>query len=84
MRLCFAQLLSAVAHMHALGIAHRDIKLENLLLEIPGDITNIRIVDFGLAFGHQGSGCKPLEMHTICGTPHYIAPEIITVRCTSK
>lgn len=76
-RQCFKQLLSGVAYMHAHGVAHRDIKLENLLLEKPGDITNIIIVDFGLAFRHQGSNL--LEMDTICGTPHYIAPEIIEV-----
>ena len=75
---CFAQLLAGVSYLHAHGIAHRDLKLENLLLETPGDITHIRIVDFGLAKGHVEQSY--LEMDTICGTPHYVAPEVIAVR----
>lgn len=42
-------LLDAVAHMHAHGISHRDLKLENLVLARPGDVTSVTIVDFGLA-----------------------------------
>jgi serine/threonine protein kinase len=80
-RQCFAQLLSGVTHMHMHGVAHRDIKLENLLLEKAGDITQIRIVDFGLAKGHVG--VSPLEMKTVCGTPYYVAPEVIAVRGSS-
>ena len=79
-RKCFRQLLEGVAYIHEHGIAHRDIKLENLLLETPGDISRMRIVDFGLAKGHVG--VELLQMATICGTPDYVAPEIIKVRGT--
>jgi serine/threonine protein kinase len=75
---CFVQLLSGIAYLHEQGVAHRDIKLENLLLDKKGDISHIRIVDFGLAKGHVEQNY--LQMDTICGTPHYVAPEIIAVR----
>ena len=44
-RLWTAQIVSAVAYMHQLGVAHRDLKLENLLLT--GDLSAIKICDFG-------------------------------------
>jgi serine/threonine protein kinase len=77
-RLCFQQLLQGVAYIHSHSITHRDLKLENLLLERPGDISRIRIVDFGLAKGRTSGNL--LDMDTVCGTPGYVAPEIIAVR----
>ena len=58
------------------GVVHRDLKLENLLLVSAEDISKIKIADFGLAK-------KALEsaMETVCGTPQYVAPEVIQVRC---
>ena len=56
-------------HLHEKGIVYRDIKPENLLLDKDG---YIKMVDFG--FAKQISG----PTYTICGTPDYIAPEIIT------
>jgi len=44
-----AGLLSAVAALHAAGIAHRDIKLDNILLARPGDLASVKLGDFGLA-----------------------------------
>jgi serine/threonine protein kinase len=76
-RLCFQQLLEGVAYIHSHNIAHRDLKLENLLLERPGDISRIRIVDFGLAKGK--TGVSLLDMDTILGTPGYLAPEVVEV-----
>ena len=46
-RAIFWQLLLGVQHLHSLGIVHRDLKLENLLLERQGDIASVKIVDFG-------------------------------------
>ena len=54
---------------------HRDLKLENLLLTTPEDITHVKIADFGLAKKAAESA-----MNTICGTPQYVAPEVIQVR----
>lgn len=48
-RVCFGKLLSALGYLHEQKIAHRDLKLENLLLVDSSDITNIKLADFGLA-----------------------------------
>lgn len=70
----FTQLVSAVGYMHSKGVAHRDIKPENILLSSSG---YLKLADFGLAtlFSHRGSQklCT-----TLCGSPPYIAPEVIT------
>ena len=65
------QLLGALAHIHSSNIAHRDIKPENIMLSDQGEI---KLVDFGLSKITKGKG-KFLK--TMCGTPYYIAPEII-------
>jgi serine/threonine protein kinase len=62
----------------ARNIAHRDLKLENLLLAAPGDITRVRIADFGLAKRADHA------LTTICGTPQYVAPEVLQVRRAGK
>ena len=56
------------------GVVHRDLKLENLLLTIENDISKLKIADFGLAKKAQEAA-----MNTICGTPQYVAPEVIQV-----
>jgi len=58
-------------------VAHRDLKLENLLLAAPGDISAIKIADFGLA---KKATRADGVLDTICGTPQYVAPEVIAVR----
>ncbi|KAJ2093691.1 serine/threonine protein kinase [Coemansia sp. RSA 986] len=69
------QLLLAIRHLNRLGIVHRDIKLENILLEDKQSL-RIKLADFGLAkiVGEQ------MFMKTVCGTPMYVAPEVLTVR----
>eukprot|EP01114_Cavostelium_apophysatum_P015421 TRINITY_DN4193_c0_g1_i3.p1 TRINITY_DN4193_c0_g1~~TRINITY_DN4193_c0_g1_i3.p1 ORF type:complete len:442 (+),score=128.56 TRINITY_DN4193_c0_g1_i3:262-1587(+) len=68
----FIQMLDAVAYLHRRGIAHRDLKPENILLATRGS-NKIKITDFGLA------RIVPERemMTTLCGTPQYVAPEII-------
>lgn len=67
--------LEGLQYLHERGIAHRDLKPENLLYYHPGEKSKILITDFGLsAFRKTGSEF----MKTICGTPEYIAPEVIS------
>lgn len=73
-RTIFKQLIGGVKYMHDIGIVHRDLKLENLLLAKKGDIHSIKIADFGLAKKQAQA-----QLSTICGTPQYVAPEVIRV-----
>jgi len=67
------QLLSAVSHLHERGIAHRDIKLQNILLEKVGDRkAQVKLIDFGYASRFIGA----CPMRTVCGTPYTTAPEV--------
>jgi calcium/calmodulin-dependent protein kinase I len=64
----------AIAHIHKIGIVHRDLKPENLLyLNKDGD-SPIKITDFGLAKFRPNNS---VDMHTACGTPGYVAPEVL-------
>ncbi|KAL4234988.1 Serine/threonine-protein kinase H1 [Mactra antiquata] len=65
--------LEGVDYLHGLGIAHRDLKPENLLYYHPGHDSKIMITDFGLSATIKGENM----MRTTCGTPEYIAPEIL-------
>ncbi|XP_042484070.1 CBL-interacting serine/threonine-protein kinase 24 isoform X2 [Macadamia integrifolia] len=68
----FQQLIDAVDYCHSKGVYHRDLKPENLLLDSQG---NLKISDFGLsALPQQGVGL----LHTPCGTPNYVAPEVLS------
>jgi len=77
----FAQLLDAVRVAHCLGIAHRDLKLENVLLcGKPGepDATRIKLIDWGLAHQHKmehGLVVKEV-LKSRCGSRSYMAPEV--------
>ncbi|RZB56416.1 CBL-interacting protein kinase 24 isoform B [Glycine soja] len=70
----FQQLIDAVDHCHRKGVYHRDLKPENLLLDAYG---NLKVSDFGLsALTKQGADL----LHTTCGTPNYVAPEVLSNR----
>ncbi len=69
------QLASAIAAAHAAGVVHRDLKPENILLASPTDDTSLKIADLGFAKIAQG---KNMMLTTPCGTPGYVAPEVIS------
>ncbi|EHH28621.1 hypothetical protein EGK_19093 [Macaca mulatta] len=64
-----------IRYLHALRITHRNLKPENLLYYHPGAESKILITDFGLA--HSGNKSGDWTMKTLCGTPEYIAPEVL-------
>lgn len=69
----FQQLISAVDYCHSRGVCHRDLKPENLLLDENG---NLKVSDFGLSALAESKRQDGL-LHTTCGTPAYVAPEVI-------
>lgn len=89
-RLCiFKQLIQGLNYLHSNGIAHRDVKLENLLITKE---SKLKITDFGVsevfagihpglrsAGGHCGKSMQEVRLCApgICGSPPYIAPEVI-------
>ncbi|CAH3110770.1 unnamed protein product [Porites lobata] len=72
-KLLFYQMLVAVKYLHEQGITHRDLKPENVLLASEKNETVVKITDFGLSkvVGEQSL------MKTLCGTPSYLAPEVL-------
>ena len=68
----YQQLISGIEYMHEMGIAHRDLKLENILLNHKKDI---KIIDFGLSNSYDKNADELL--HSSCGSPCYAAPEMI-------
>ena len=66
----FKQIIEGIGYIHSKNIVHRDIKLDNILLDNKG---HIKIADFGV-----GKYAKPgVTLYDQCGTPAYIAPEIL-------
>ncbi|KAK7275423.1 hypothetical protein RIF29_16539 [Crotalaria pallida] len=70
----FQQLINAVDYCHSRGVYHRDLKPENLLLDSSGVL---KISDFGLSTYSQQ---EDELLRTACGTPNYVAPEVINDR----
>ncbi|KAL6042056.1 hypothetical protein STEG23_022046 [Scotinomys teguina] len=77
--LVIQQVLSAVKYLHENGIVHRDLKPENLLYLTPEENSKIMITDFGLSKMEQNG-----VMSTACGTPGYVAPEVLAQKPYSK
>ncbi|KAK6929556.1 NAF domain, partial [Dillenia turbinata] len=72
----FQQLLSAVGFCHSRGVYHRDLKLENILLD---ENETLKVSDFGLSALVESKHQDGL-LHTTCGTPAYVAPEVLSNR----
>ncbi|KAK1788301.1 hypothetical protein P4O66_016744 [Electrophorus voltai] len=70
----FQQLVAGVEYLHSIGITHRDVKPENILLD---DKDNLKISDFGMAtmFRHRG---RERKLSRLCGTLPYVAPELLS------
>ncbi|PKI76437.1 hypothetical protein CRG98_003157 [Punica granatum] len=75
-RRLFQQLIDGVSYCHNKGVYHRDLKLENVLVDSRG---NIKITDFGLSALPQHYREDGL-LHTTCGSPNYVAPEVLSNR----
>ncbi|KAM0061336.1 putative protein kinase CAMK-CAMKL-CHK1 family [Helianthus debilis subsp. tardiflorus] len=69
----FQQLISAIGYCHSRGVYHRDLNPENLLLD---ENWNLKVTDFGLSACDDQVQSDGL-LHTMCGTPAYVAPEIL-------
>ena len=67
----FLQILDTIQYLHSQGICHRDLKPENMLLDSDG---NVKLIDFGLST-EQKSGQR---LTTMCGSPSYICPEMLS------
>ncbi|XP_044055439.1 MAP kinase-interacting serine/threonine-protein kinase 1 isoform X3 [Siniperca chuatsi] len=73
----------ALDFLHTKGIAHRDLKLENILCEYTDQVSPVKICDFDLGSGVKlSSACTPIttpELTTPCGSAEYMAPEVVEV-----
>ena len=67
------KVLLAIAHCHNRGVTHRDLKPENILFDSMKKDAEIKLIDFGLSRKYD----KEQKMHSILGTPYYVAPEVL-------
>ncbi|KAJ1832644.1 hypothetical protein LPJ63_003372 [Coemansia sp. RSA 2711] len=75
---CFKQLCQGIAHLHALGVCHRDIKAENLLLDAHN---TVKITDFGVADVFRVAWEERIhKSRGLCGSEPYIAPEMFAAK----
>ena len=74
------KILHSISYCHSKGISHRDLKPENIIFESPDIDSDIKLIDFGLSKKFKSSE----KLHSILGTPYYVAPEILTKNYNEK
>lgn len=67
------KVVQSIQYLHKKGIVHRDLKPENLIYATKDNDSDVKITDFGLAKIANGS----FVLKTACGTPNYVAPEVL-------
>mmetsp|Transcript_14635 Transcript_14635/g.24223 ORF Transcript_14635/g.24223 Transcript_14635/m.24223 type:complete len:310 (+) Transcript_14635:254-1183(+) len=72
-RLIFKQIVLAVRYLHSINVVHRDLKPENMMFETASMNSTLKIIDFGLATIMEPGKL----MNSPCGSPGYVAPEIL-------
>jgi calcium/calmodulin-dependent protein kinase I len=77
-------LLDAIKYLHSRGVAHRDLKPENILLKDSSNAAAVKITDFGLSKIFADDLAGEVIMKTACGTPGYVAPEVLTSKSYSS
>jgi calcium-dependent protein kinase len=80
------QILRAIAHCHYVGVVHRDLKLENVLFKSKENL-GLRVIDFGLSTIYAPADSDDdfaRALETVCGTYHYMAPEVLKREYSSK
>jgi len=75
-----AKMVSAIDYLHEMNIVHRDLKPENLLLKDANSISEVKLADFGLS----KIVSQKAMMQTACGTPGYVAPEVLLAKGYDK
>lgn len=79
-RVVIRKVLEVLKFCHEKGVVHRDLKPENILLATPDENAPIKIADFGLSKIYDPDTQKDQSLKTMCGTPGYVAPEILKKR----
>ena len=69
-RIIFRQLADAVAYLHTKNVVHRDLKLDNILVD---ENNGVKLIDFGFSV----SASAEHKLQLFCGTPHYMDPDIV-------
>jgi calcium-dependent protein kinase len=67
------KVLTAISYCHNMNFCHRDLKPENIIFESTSSDSEVKLIDFGLSSKFKNNE----KMHTILGTPYYIAPEVL-------